>query len=203
MACSEENGKNDLDNATDDATASSQPPPLYLSQLPNPLPLPSSHFYPCPPPNYPSGPPPEYSTVVGMKMHEASKAARPYLYTTSEANQPQPMFLPSNVQARDVRSQQQVVYIERNTLRGHDHHLGQPSFLGLIFLSCCVFWFFGGWICGGLAFFVALIAQSSASSGDVAGARRLGHLSLCLSICGLIFGVIITVAIIEGAAVRK
>lgn len=49
---------------------------------------------------------------------------------------------------------------------------------------------------------ISVIAQNSASSGDVRGARRLGKVSLALSICGLVIGAILLIAYITGAAQR-
>lgn len=46
----------------------------------------------------------------------------------------------------------------------------------------------------------SVIAQNSAASGDVKGARRLGYVSLGLSICGLIIGAIVTIVVIAEAA---
>lgn len=150
MASSPENVRLDMDNATDTTESSSHPLPPYPSPHPHSFhPPPAQPQWPLP--SYPSAPPPEYGQAVGGKAYEASSATGPYLYTTSQANQPQQIFLPPYSPANDGQAQQ-FVLIDGSPMRSG--HQSQPSFLAHFMLSCCVFWCCG-WMCGGIAFIVA------------------------------------------------
>jgi uncharacterized membrane protein len=69
------------------------------------------------------------------------------------------------------------------------------SFTCAIVLSCLVFWCCG-WIFGLVAFILAMVGQSSAASGDEAGAIQLQKASYGVSIAGIIIGVILLIVVI-------
>jgi len=186
-ASNPENVKLDVDNGTNNATAPSQPPPYPPS---------ATYPYPHPPHpqwllnSYPSAPPPDYSQTSDSKAYEASMANGPYLYATSQANQPQQqmLLLPNNSPASDGQyAHQQVILIERPAagavpLRGDER---PPSFLAHFALSCCVFWCCG-WMFGGVAFIVAcefLSLYASVSLSDFFCFSLSLSLSVSLSVC--------------------
>src|SRR6218665_261454 len=140
MASSPVNVKLDVDDATNNATAPSQPPPNSPFAV-HPYTHPSHTQWL--PPSYPSTTPPDYCQTSGSKVCEASIATGSYLYSQYPQH-----VVPIAIQAAAVPGAE----------------VRPPSFIAHVALSCYVFCCCC-FICGGVAFIVAckLIVQSVAS----------------------------------------
>jgi len=75
------------------------------------------------------------------------------------------------------------------------------SYGGQIALACFVFWCCG-WLLGLIAFILAMMASSSANSGQHQEAENLGKASCWVSIAGVIIGTIV-IAIIIGVSISN
>lgn len=161
-------------------SAPSAPPPAYTnpSQFPSPTGMLCLQYYPPPtqgmsyPQPYvlpPAGHP--YYPQPGDVYPEQSDTKYPAAHMQQQQQQQQQLAMTNNMPAGTT-----PLVVDN----------GPPvSMVGAFVLSCIVY-FCAGWVCGAMAFGLAIAGRSKAASGNRRAAIHLRNASYCLSIFGIV-----------------